>query len=122
MRAAFFLLLMIVVSAIETSCREASVPEGVAVSFPGSWVPLDYSRSDVADDSLRVYAVNIIWDPPQEWTGYGIYLGGGLVLTAAHVVGSAARTRPSVPIAGRALRATPVKEGSFEAGAMRESG
>src|SRR5215470_6823369 len=50
------------------------------------------------DDSLRLYAVNIIQDPPQSWTGYGIYLGKGLVLTTAYVVGRAARTNPSVRI------------------------
>jgi len=66
------------------------------------------------DDSLRIYAVNIIQDPPQSWTGYGIYLGKGLVLTAAHVVGSAARTKPSVRIAGMDLPAHAIKEGNFE--------
>src|SRR5262245_57110977 len=66
------------------------------------------------DDSLRLYAVNIIQDPPQSWTGYGIYLGKGLVITAAHVVGSAARTKPSVRIAGIDLPAHAIKEGNFE--------
>jgi S1-C subfamily serine protease len=66
------------------------------------------------DDSLRIYAVNIIQDPPQSWTGYGIYLGKGLVLTAAHVVGSAARTKPSVRIAGIDLPAHAIKEGNLE--------
>jgi len=66
------------------------------------------------DDSLRIYAVNIIQDPPQSWTGYGIYLGKGLVLTAAHVVGSAARTKPSVRIAGMDLPAHAIKEGNLE--------
>ena len=64
------------------------------------------------DDSLRLYAVNIIQDPPQSWTGYGIYLGKGLVLTAAHVVGSATRTKPNVRIAGMDLPAHAVKEGT----------
>jgi hypothetical protein len=63
------------------------------------------------DDSLRIYAVNIIQDPPQSWTGYGIYLGRGLVITAAHVVGSATHTKPSVRIAGLDLPATAIKEG-----------
>jgi S1-C subfamily serine protease len=69
---------------------------------------------DPADDSLRLYAVNIVQDPPQSWTGYGIYLGKGLVLTAAHVVGSAARTKPSVRIAGLELPAKAIKEGTFD--------
>ena len=66
------------------------------------------------DNSLRIYAVNIVQDPPQSWTGYGIYLGKGLVITAAHVVGSASRTKPSVRIAGLDLPATAIREGSFE--------
>jgi hypothetical protein len=48
------------------------------------------------DDSLRIYAVNIVQDPRQSWTGYGIYLGKGLLITAAHVVGQASHTMPSV--------------------------
>ena len=53
-------------------------------------------------------------DPPQSWTGYGVYLGKGLVITAAHVVGSAAHTKPSVRIAGMDLPAKAIREGSFE--------
>jgi S1-C subfamily serine protease len=78
-----------------------------------AWVPLGFAQEEPTDDSLRIYAVNIIRDPPQEWTGYGIYLGRGLVLTAAHVVGSAAQTKPSVRIAGLVLPAAAVKEGAF---------
>src|SRR5215475_12830152 len=77
-------------------------------------LPLNFAHADPADDSLSIYAVNIIQDPPQSWTGYGIYLGSGLVLTAAHVVGTAARTHPSVRIAGQVLPAALVKEGVFE--------
>jgi hypothetical protein len=77
-------------------------------------VSLGLAQEDPADDSLRIYAVNIIRDPPQEWTGYGIYLGRGLVLTAAHVVGSAILTRPSVRIAGMMMASTAVKEGALD--------
>jgi len=77
-------------------------------------MPPSFAQEEPTDGSLRIYAVNIIHDPPQSWTGYGVYLGSGLVLTAAHVVGSAARTRPSVRIAGLVLRATAVKEGAYE--------
>jgi S1-C subfamily serine protease len=77
-------------------------------------LPPGFAQDEPTDESLRIYAVNIIQDPPQSWTGYGIYLGSGLVLTAAHVVGSAARTRPSVRMAGLVLRAATVKEGAFE--------
>ena len=76
--------------------------------------PLGLAHGQSTDDSLRIYAVNIVRDPPQEWTGYGIYLGNGLVITAAHVVGRAARTRPSVRIAGIDLPATAIREGWFE--------
>jgi hypothetical protein len=68
----------------------------------------------VTDDWLRLYAVNIMQDPPQPWTGYGIYLGKGLVITAAHGVGSVARTKPSVHIAGMDLPARAIREGNFE--------
>jgi hypothetical protein len=69
------------------------------------------AHAQSTDDSLRIYAVNIIQDPPQSWTGYGIYLGR---ITAAHVVGSAAHTKPSVRIADMDLPATAIKEGNFE--------
>jgi hypothetical protein len=59
------------------------------------------------DDSLRVYAVNI-------GTNYGVYLGKGLVITAAHAVGRASQTMPIVHIAGMDLPANAIKEGSFE--------
>jgi S1-C subfamily serine protease len=68
--------------------------------------------AQTTDDSLRLYAVNIVQDPPQPWTGYGIYLGKGLIITAAHVVGSAAQTKPLVRIAGKDLPAKAIREGS----------
>jgi hypothetical protein len=71
-------------------------------------------QNQATDDSLRVYAVNIIRDPPQDWTGYGVYLGNGLVITAAHVVGRASRTKPTVRIAEVDLPATAIREGWFE--------
>src|SRR6266511_4881768 len=73
-----------------------------------------HAQTDPAADSLRLYAVNIVQDPPQPWPGYGIYLGKGLVITAQHVVGSAAQTKPSVRIAGMDLPATAIREGNFE--------
>jgi hypothetical protein len=68
---------------------------------------LGYAHAQPTDDSLRVYAVNI-------GTNYGVYLGKGLVITAAHVVGRASQTMPSVGIAGMDLPANALKEGSFE--------
>ena len=75
---------------------------------------LGCAHAQSTDDSLRIYAVNILRDPPQPWTGYGIYLGRGLVITAAHVVGSASQTNPGVRIAGIDLPAKAIKEGSTE--------
>src|ERR1700709_2724120 len=68
-----------------------------------------------ADDSLLAFAVNVHRTPMQTWgPGYGIYLGKGLFITAAHVVGRAWMTRPKVVIAGREYPTQVVKEGSFE--------
>jgi len=64
---------------------------------------------------LRLYAVDIWQDPPQSWgPGRGVYLGSGLVITAAHVVTPVARSKPNVPIAGMDLPANAIKEGNFE--------
>src|SRR5262249_35355959 len=46
--------------------------------------------------------------------GRGVYLGNGLVITAQHVIGSAARTKPRVRVAGMDLPAHAIKEGYFE--------
>jgi S1-C subfamily serine protease len=75
---------------------------------------LGYAHAQSTDDSLRIYAADILHNPPQPWTGYGIYLGTGLVITAAHVVGSASQTNPVVRIAGIELPAKAIKEGSTE--------
>jgi hypothetical protein len=80
-----------------------------------SLLTLGFAHADPTDDSLRLYAVDIWQDPPQSWgPGRGVYLGNGLVLTVAHVVGSAARTKPSVRIAGMDLPAKAIKEGNVE--------
>jgi len=73
------------------------------------------AHAQSTDDSLRLYAVDIWQDPPQSWgPGRGVYLGKGLVLTAAHVVGSVAQTKPRVHIAGMELPATAIREGNVE--------
>src|ERR1700747_358916 len=94
----------------QTRGRLLRVAVGLFV-FLACFSPLGLAHGQPTDDSLRIYAVNIVRDPPQEWTGYGIYLGNGLVITAAHVVGSAARTQPSVRIAGMDLPAAAIREG-----------
>ncbi|SDJ64300.1 MULTISPECIES: serine protease [Bradyrhizobium] len=70
--------------------------------------------TDNADDSLRAYAVNVHRTPLQPWPGYGIFLGKGMFITAAHVAGRAWMTRPKVVIAGQEYPTRVVKEGSFE--------
>jgi hypothetical protein len=69
------------------------------------------------DEALRIYAVNVVKTSPftERFTGYGVYLGQGLVLTAAHVVGYwPFFTHPRVLIAGQDLPVTIIKQGSFE--------
>ena len=85
-----------------------------------AWVPIGFGQ---AQTTMILWASAIlcasarstfVHDPPRPWTGYGIYLGKGLVITAAHAVGSVARTKPSVHIAGSNLPAHAIKEGNFE--------
>jgi hypothetical protein len=76
----------------------------VAVLLPLGFA---HAHAEPTDDSLRLYAVNI-------GTNYGVYLGKGLVITAAHVIGRASETMPSVRIAGMDLPAHAIKEGYFE--------
>jgi len=69
-------------------------------------------RADPTEDSLRIYAVHVLRNATSKsQTGYGIYLGKGLVITAAHVVAS---RQPGVRIAGRDLAASVVARSEFE--------
>jgi hypothetical protein len=75
------------------------------------------AASENADDSLRIYAVNVVHTLPfkSPSIGYGVYLGEGAVLTAAHVLGRYAfATNPRVLIAGQDLPAKIIKQGSLE--------
>jgi hypothetical protein len=68
------------------------------------------------DDSLKIYAVTVVRTPPlrKQVTGDGIYLGHGLVISAAHVVGRwPFFTHPRVLIGGQELPVKVIKEGSF---------
>ena len=67
-----------------------------------------------SDDELKQYAVHINRTPRQAWPGYGIYLGNGLVITAAHVPANVAETKPHVVIAGEDLPAALVRQGSLD--------
>jgi len=69
--------------------------------FPG------YGRAAGPDDSLLPYSVGVNG-------GAGIYLGKGLVLSVAHVVGGGIVNKPKVSIAGQNRIATVVKESPFE--------
>jgi hypothetical protein len=67
-----------------------------------------------SDESLTNYAVNINQTPQQPWPGYGIYLGRGLVITAAHVAGHVFVTKPKIVIGGQELPVKLIKEGNFD--------
>ena len=84
---------------------------GVALALLLSSGPL---QAENPDDSLLVYAVGIHRTPTQSWPGAGIYLGKGLFITAAHVVGQAWLTRPKVVIGEKEYPTRVVKEGSLE--------
>ncbi|MBV9286777.1 MAG: trypsin-like peptidase domain-containing protein [Hyphomicrobiales bacterium] len=72
------------------------------------------AQTGPSDDDLRLFAVHINRTPPPPWSGYGVYLGNGLVLTAAHVPGNVDQTKPRVLMAGRDLPASLVKRGRLE--------
>jgi hypothetical protein len=83
-------------------------------ALAGAFTP---GRAQTTDDDLKVYAVNVVKQAPLEkqFTGYGIYLGGGKVITAAHVVGHFPNlTHPRVLIAGLDLPAEIIRQGSLE--------
>jgi hypothetical protein len=70
------------------------------------------AHSQDADQSLRLYAVHVVRVPKENWTGTGVYLGNGLVLTAGHVAGSFWNTI-HVEIAGQDLPTEVIKRGQF---------
>lgn len=72
------------------------------------------SSAENADNSLLAYAVNVHRTPVQSWPGYGIFMGKGIFITAAHVVGRAWMTRPKVVIDGQEYPTRVLKEGSLE--------
>lgn len=66
-------------------------------------------QADAWDAVFLPYAATI---EMRSWRGTAIYLGGGLFLTAAHVVGRSWLTQPAVVLGERKLAAVAVKEGS----------
>ncbi|MGY3545259.1 S1-C subfamily serine protease [Bradyrhizobium sp. USDA 4463] len=74
------------------------------------------AAGQTSEDTLLAYAVNIHQTPMQTWgPGFGIYLGRGYFLTAAHVAGRTWFTRPKVAIEGKEFPTRVVKEGQLEA-------
>lgn len=104
-----------VLIASEREVNPVEIQQRLKITEQNALAPSDL---DNPDDDLRLYAVNVIhtalpWRQP--FVGYGVYLGQGLVLTAAHVVGRVPFvTHPRVLIAGMDLPATVIKEGSKE--------
>ena len=69
-----------------------------------------------SDDDLRVYAVGVINVAPckMPFSGFGIYLGQSVIITAAHVVGHwPLFTNPTIIIGGREVQAKVIKKGAF---------
>jgi len=70
-----------------------------------------------ADDLLQIYAVKVVKTTPFEkpFSGDGVYLGDGAVITAAHVIGRLGFLKnPHVLIAGQNLPAKIIKEGAVD--------
>jgi hypothetical protein len=85
---------------------------GVSLLLGFEYSPL---AAEGFDETLVTYAVTIqLSSLKQTWPGYGIYLGKGLFITAAHVAGRSWMTRPKVVITGQQYPTSVVKEGSFE--------
>ncbi len=97
----------------ELSSRE--IQKRVQITAQNVLAPLN---NDNPDNNLRIYAVNVIHTTlpfRNPLVGYGVYLGQGMVLTAAHIVGRVPFfTHPRVLIAGMDLPATVIREGSKE--------
>ena len=70
-------------------------------------------HSQDADDALRLYAIHIDRTQGEPLNGYGVYLGNGIAITAAHVVGGGDATKPQVKIAGERLPTKVVKDGDL---------
>ena len=89
---------------------------GCCSSFPTGRTPLPGrfpipGRPTRTSESTRVH---INRTPVQPWPGFGMYLGNGLVITAAHVPGDFADTKPHVLIGGEHLPAALVRQGALD--------
>jgi hypothetical protein len=86
---------------VRTVRRILRITIGFIVAFP------HLGHAAGLDDSLLPYSVTVNG-------GAGIYLGNGLILSVAHVVGGGILEKPKVTIANQTLIATVVKESPFE--------
>jgi hypothetical protein len=98
----------------EARLKQAFVRIGLALAATLATIPPTSAQNASDDTDLKQFAVHINRTPRQPWPGYGIYLGAGLVITAAHVPGDVAETKPHVVIAGEDLPAALVKQGSLD--------
>ena len=87
----------------------------VAITYENAF---DANRLSDPENALRIVAVNVVHTPLpfSPWfIGYGVFLGDGLVVTAAHVIGRVPfLTRPRVFIGGQDLAAKVLKEGAAD--------
>lgn len=101
----------------KTAARIASAfAIGLAFSASSglSLAPEGSARAASLEDDLRDYAVHINRTPAQPWPGYGMYLGNGYILTAAHVPGNFADTRPRAIVGGADEATALIKQGSLD--------
>ena len=86
------------------------------------------AHAQSVDDDLRLYAVGVVNNTPFQmpfsgvppfklpFSGYGIYLGGSTIITAAHVVGHwPLFTNPKIVIGGEEIQTKVIKKGAFPA-------
>ncbi len=86
----------------------------VAMLACGSSAAQQGGGSGSVEEDLRVNAVHIDRTPTQSWPGYGMHLGDGLFLTAAHVPADYWTTKPRVAFGGQDYPTTLVKQGSAD--------
>ena len=89
---------------------------GLLVCLAAGPSALAHPLSDpgLPDSDLQIYAVHINRTPVQPWPGFGMYLGNGFVITAAHVPGNFEDTKPHVLIGGEDRPASLVRQGSLD--------
>jgi hypothetical protein len=77
----------------------------------GALAAANAQANNPPDDSVHIYAVEMLQGSEQRVAGAGIFLGKGLVITAAHVAGP---DHAGVRIDGVNLPANMIKRGTFE--------